>query len=354
MNNYFCVMPFYSVETDFANPNKNIYCCRVAPDANIEEVRNSIRQKQRSPNCTACWGLEDRGLKSERQLHNEMLDHYLNLSIENIEYRALANEFDPIIIKLASSNTCNGQCVTCGPELSSAWAKLKNNRSKYVSINLAQNNFNIDWAKIVSLSFVGGEPFLEKKNFEILEQLISIGNTRCFISIVTNGSISVSEKQLKILEQFQNLNICLSIDGIGPVFEYMRYPLPWDLFLKNLKLFKNLTNMLSVSAMISNLNVYYYSDLVEFLEDQNLPYLCKQIVDPIYFSPSNLPDNIKNIIKEKNQKYSNDIAGFLSIDNSYSNLNFSKLKNEILQQDTVKNISIVDYIPKIAKLIKDS
>lgn len=354
MNDYFCILPFYSVETEFSNPNKNIYCCRLPPNTNIENVRDSIRNKQRSVSCSTCWNLEHQGLKSERQVHNEMLDYYLNSSIENIESRALTNGFDPLKIKLATSNTCNGLCVTCNSNFSSAWASLENNKSKYVSINFDQIDFNIEWSKIVALSFVGGEPFLEKKNFQILERLIELENTKCFISIVTNGSVPITNDQLKILERFQNLNICLSIDGIGSTFEYMRYPLKWDLFLSNFAVFKNLTNILSVSAMISNLNVYYYSDIIDFFKEQNIDYLCKQITDPNYFSPSNLPQNIKGIVQEKNQKYLNDVCGFLNVDNSYSELNFLKLKEEIQRQDRLKNISIMNFIPEIARLIIDN
>jgi hypothetical protein len=104
--------------------------------------------------------------------------------------------------------------------------------------------------------------------------------------------------------------------------------------------------------MISNLNIYYYSDLIDFFNEQNLTYLCKQITEPDHFSPSNLPKHVKDIIKEKNQKYSNDINGFLNIDKS--DINLITLKKEIHRQDLLKTISIVDYMPEIAKLIIDN
>jgi hypothetical protein len=104
--------------------------------------------------------------------------------------------------------------------------------------------------------------------------------------------------------------------------------------------------------MISNLNIYYYSDLIDFFIKQNLKYLCKQITDPDYFAPSNLPKYVKDIIKEKNQKYSDDINGFLNIDDS--NTNLITLKEEIHRQDLLKKISIVEYMPEIAKLIIDN
>mgnify|MGYP003704344847 CR=1 FL=1 len=68
---------------------------------------------------------------------------------------------------------------------------------------------------------------------------------------------------LLIISNFKNLNICVSIDGTGSVFEYLRYPLKWNKLTENLKKFKAITPMVSVSAMISNLNIFF----IEYLHN---------------------------------------------------------------------------------------
>lgn len=348
MNDYYCVLPYFSVETGFSNPNKNIYCCRLDPQINIESVRSSIANHEKSPACNTCWRLESQGMTSERIIHNRTMDFLLDLNLENIKIRSLNNGFDPLQIKLTTSNLCNGTCVTCNSQVSSAWAQLESIGTGYRGTNFEQ--LNINWGRIVSLSFVGGEPLLEKKNFEILQKLVDLGNTNCFISFVTNGSIELNKRQIDVLKQFTKLNICLSIDGTDKSFEYMRFPLKWDRLLHNLSVFKSLNADVSVSCMISNLNIYYYSDMIKFFKSNELNYLCKQIEDPGIFVPGNLLDSTKSTILNHNKDYAKDVEAFLTI-GSYSDELYGQFKNEIKRQDQLKRISIADYMPDVANLL---
>lgn len=350
MNNYFCVLPFYSIENDFSAPDKNIYCCRLPTFTDINEIRLSMANKQRSSKCTSCWKLEDSGLKSERQLHNSTLDYLLDLNLDNIESSSLKNGFNPLVIKLATSNLCNGQCITCNSNLSSSWAALEGKSSQYLGIDLDLLDNKIDWAKIVSISFVGGEPLLEKRNFKILERLIENNNSNCFISIVTNGSIDLNECQTTLLSKFSKLNICLSIDGVEKSFEYLRFPCKWNKLIQNINSFKNLTDNLSVSCMISNLNVYYFKEIMDFFNDYKLGYLCKQINYPTIFAPGNLPPKIKELIRERNKNHVEEMNGFLSM-GQYSESLFEKFKLELKRQDDLKNISICNYLPELSNLL---
>lgn len=345
MNDYFCVLPFFSVELSH-KLNKNIYCCRLSQNTNITEVQKSILNFERSPNCSACWQLEDQGLPSERQIHNSTFDFYSDRDIKQIEQDVRAGNYGPQIIKLATSNLCNGTCITCGSTSSSAWAALENQPIQYEIIDDTHIN-HIDWSKIVQLSFVGGEPLLEKRNFKILQNLIDLNNANCFISLVTNGSLEITKRQLEILSKFTNLNICISIDGTDKVFDYTRYPLQWPTLLKNLQSFKSITSNLSVSCMISNLNIFHYDNIISFFKQQNLSYLCKQIEYPDIYAPGNLPDEFKELVIKNNPNYASEVAGFLSY-GTYSEEEFKKFCTEIDHQDQLKNISIADYLPELA------
>ncbi len=342
MNNYFCVLPFYSLEIDHRT-GKNIYCCRLPADTDIKQVQQSIINQQRSPSCGTCWRLEDRGLPSERQLHNSAFDFYLDRDLEKIEQDAIDNQYRSQIVKLDTSNLCNGMCVTCNSSHSSAWAALENKPIKYNKIATKEID-KINWQDIRQLSFVGGEPLLEKLNFEILNRLLESNNTSCFVSIVTNGSCALSPAQFQLLRKFSNLNICLSIDGVSARFEYMRYPLSWSLLCENLEHFKKITSNISVSAMISNVNVYYYTELIDFFKQNNLNYLCKQVEQPRYFSPGNLPDYFKQQVIDNNPLYGDQVRSFLNM-GAFSDALFKKCCEEIQRQDTLKNIDISDYMP---------
>ena len=227
MNNYFCVLPFYGMEYNISSTNTP--CCLLPTDTNLDELRQTILSGQRHLACQQCWALENQNKISNRQILNQTFDHYADRDINFVEEDCQQGKFNTQIVKLYTSNLCNSTCITCDQGSSTAWATL-NNRSTFKIIDDSKL-VDIDYANIKMLSFVGGEPLFEKKNFQILQELINHKNTSCFISMVTNGSVNLPDKHLDILSQFKNLNFCLSIDGVGPVFEYLRYPLKWDRYV---------------------------------------------------------------------------------------------------------------------------
>jgi hypothetical protein len=341
----FCVLPFYSVEITHENP-KNIYCCRLPQHTDIDVVRDSIRRSERHSSCAACWTLEDLGLDSERLMHNRTFDHYLDRDLSLIKQDALYKGFSPRIIKIATSNICNGTCVTCNSHNSSAWASLE--KKKIIMLRSDVNELaNIDWSQIVQLSFVGGEPLLEKKNFDILQNLLDQGNNDCFISLVTNGSIELSQKQFELLSAFKNLNVCFSIDATDRAFEYIRYPLKWSVLLDNLDKIRRFSKHVSISCMVSNLNLFYLDGTIDFFRREDVPYLCKQILSPDYFMPGNLPGDFKNRFVQQTLNNADEVLPFLHI-GKFSVDSWAKCWQELHRQDSLKQINIEDYLPDFA------
>jgi hypothetical protein len=340
MNDYFCVLPFFSAEhrpSGFITP-----CCLLPKDTNIKQLQTEMLNGQRPVACQKCWTLEDQGKTSDRQLKNSSFDFYTNRDIRFIEKDCRDGDFSHQILKLYTSNLCNSTCVTCSPSFSSAWATLK--KVKTFEIISQDQLDSISYKDLVMLSFVGGEPLFEKKNFDILEYMISIGNTDCYISLVSNGSVQLNQKQQNILKQFKNLNICLSIDGIEKRFEYMRFPLKWDILLENIHFFQSLNIDLFVSYTISNLNIFYYNETIEWFNQQKLRHNHNLVTYPNHFSVNALPEKIKLGLNQE-------LFRQHSIDDDE---NFSRFLTEIQHQDQLKNISIKDYLPEFYELIKES
>ena len=338
MNNYFCVLPFFGHE--YTPPGFTTPCCLLPKDTNIKQLQTEMLARQRPSACQKCWKLEDQGLISNRQIKNSTFDLYKNRDLNYIEDDCRKGKFNSQIIQLYTSNLCNSTCITCGPQASTAWATLK----KVKTFEIIDQTMldSLVYEDVVILTFVGGEPFYENRNFEILQKLVDVGNTDCYISFVTNGSTDISDKQINILKQFKNLNICLSIDGIGPVFEYLRYPLSWDKLLENIKLYRELGIYLSVSYTISNLNVLYYEETVSWFDSENLVYNCNPINYPDYFAPAVLPQSVKD-------QYPQLSAFFTGTSNEEL---LEKFYAEIAAQDELKKIKLEDYLPKVYNLLK--
>jgi sulfatase maturation enzyme AslB (radical SAM superfamily) len=340
MNDYFCVLPFFGAEftpSGFTTP-----CCLLPRNTDIKQLQTEMLAGQRPIVCQKCWSLEDQNKISDRQLKNSAFDFYKNQAIEFIEEDCRKEDYSTQIVKLYTSNLCNSTCVTCGPRASTAWATLKN--IKVLSTINQSIIDSLNYKDFIMVNFVGGEPLKEKKNFDVLLKLIAVGNTACFISMTTNGSVQLSTKQKDILREFKNLNICLSIDGIEKRFEYMRFPLKWDILLENIEFFKENNIQLSVSYTISNLNVMYYQETVDWFNLQGLEHNHILVSDPAYFSPTALPKEVKKLLNNP----------IVSIDNHsiIDDENFIAAWIEIKNQDTLKNIKIKDYLPEFYDLIR--
>ena len=341
MNDYFCVMPFFGAEYDATGFKTS--CCIIKPNnANISKIRQQMLTGQRPAECESCWKLENSGKASDRQLKNSAFDFYADRDILSIEKDCADGKFSEQIIKIYTSNVCNSTCVTCSEKFSSAWASIK-------KLPIQLNKFSADsisdslYQTVKMLSFVGGEPLYEKENWVILEKLIANQNTNCFISIVTNGSAMLTDAQRELLSKFKNLNITVSIDGVGPVFEYIRFPIKWDDLIINLNQFKSITNNISVSYTISNLNALYHEETIKWFNDNKLPYNHNLVCSPNYFNINVLPKSIKN--------QQTNIHHLLREHISNDEKLLDKFKEEIAYQDLLKGISIKNYLPELAKAL---
>lgn len=353
MNDYFCVLPFFGYE--YSANSRGTHCCLLPSNYNIDSIRNSILNKQRSEFCNACWKLEDRGLVSDRTLKNSALDFYWDRDIRYIEEDVVAGKYKTIMVKNSTSNTCNSTCVTCSSGASSAWAPLERKLNQIPiaphSLSEAEVDSNLQYKDLVTLNLVGGEPLYESLNFRILSKLLENDNSDCFIAITTNGSVELSEYQKDLLKQFKNVNFNISIDGVGSVFEYMRYPLKWDTMLSNLDLFRTITDKVSVSYTTSNLNLLYHHQTLEWFKEQKLNYHYNPVINPSHFRPAALPKSVKDSLV-KRYGYTNDLKFFIGKEHTtQDDRDFETMLETIKNQDRVKKISYQDYLPELHELI---
>ena len=291
MNNCFCVLPWYSQELGL----ENTPCCLLPHNHNINQIKQDLLSGVQTAACKKCWDIESTGNKSRRQFENEFLDYKLNRDLDKIQQDCVDSKHQILLYQITTSNLCNQACVSCDSGASTKWAQVEK-RMNIISapqyqFNLDSANINYDSAERISL--LGGEPLFDPKTFEILQNLIDHNNTSCFISLITNGSIHLNAKQINLLTQFTNLNICISIDGVGPVFEYMRWPGKWSNLLENIEQYKSITKNINVSYTISSLNAMYYNQTVNWFQQNNLVYNHNVVSSPIWLSLSQMPIKLK-------------------------------------------------------------
>jgi len=338
MSNSFCVLPFFGAEYTF--DRSKTFCCLLPKDTDYEGVRNTMKNRQAPIECSICYNLEKQGIESSRQIQNRSYSFYSKKNLEQIENEAINGNYSPQIIKIYTSNICNSSCITCYPALSTKWQSIRKIQINKKIIDRSALG-NVDWAQVKMLNFLGGEPLLEEENFAILENLLKVGNSKCFIGFVTNGSISLNKWQIELFKNFEFSNLCVSVDGIGKEFEYLRYPLNWQTVEQNLKVYHSVVKWVGISYTVSNLNILYYNKTTEWFRQNKLNNNHNIVKHPNFFNIENLPVNVKKDLP------------LIQETNSFDSNLFSSCIKEIEIQDKLKGINIKNYLPEVAKIFDD-
>jgi len=343
-NPAFCVMPFYGWQTDIESS-----CCLLPKNHDIEKIRADMLNNQQPAECRMCWKNEDAGIKSDRQIKNETLSLLEDVTIQSLLDDCRQGQYSISMLKVVTNTTCNATCVTCSSSASSSWATMERkngvNPAKSWKMSLGDFPYELDHSRLRVAAFHGGEPFLSSTNFELLEQILDHGNDDCFVSFVTNGSFNLTDQQTQILSKFKKVNFCFSIDGIGSVFEYLRYPLSWNKILDNIKWTQDHGIDVSVSYTLSNINLWYHAQTTAWFRQQEISFLTNSVNYPSHFQSSALPESIKDIIIARDP----DIAKLLGKHTNQDDQNYQQFLAEIQKQDRWKGISIRDYLPEFAE-----
>ena len=209
--------------------------------------------------CQACISQEAAGAQSMRQGY--LITHGKHTVEPSLQYLDINIDY-----------TCNLACVTCGPELSTAWRNelgIKN-----ISIRPKIDQFletqlePLDLSELKEVRLWGGEPLLTDTHKRLLKYITTRTDaSKIKLMYNTNGTRLIDDYTKKLIEKFKFCRISFSIDAIGEQFEYLRYPAKWKEVENNLMWWKhNLPHnaMLSMTVTASILNVLEFNSLFEW------------------------------------------------------------------------------------------
>lgn len=278
------------------------------------EIRKSLDSGKRHDACTLCWQEEDSGRKSKRMRDNERYQWELDVGHLKSPYEGVAK------VELNLGNTCNLSCRTCQPAISSGWYKeyfelYRKNEMTYKEFADSMKKYNLYYADdspfwpdieknlptIKQFDFYGGEPFMSKKMWHLLEVAVDKGYSKD-ISLHYNTNGTHWPKEVDLWKNFKMVNLSFSIDGIGDQFEYMRYPGKWDqakqTIENSIKLKEQNKNMfLSWCITISTTNIFDLAETInhwhEYYKPHRIGLYLNLVHGPDYFNISHLPNELK-------------------------------------------------------------
>lgn len=276
-------------------------------------IRNEFRSGVTPPGCFKCEFFEKNNIVSKRRLSKfklKNLYHHINWEQDRIAGKNL-------FIGGHLGNICNLKCRICNEKFSSQIAneKIKSGMivdSDVVAVNLVERNWKLSnpffWKKLRDLGgrarnfeFLGGEPLLLKENLDFMQYLIDAGiSENCIFEFITNGT--QYPEIFDHADRFQRLTITISIDDLGPRFEFQRKNSHWDTVSQNIMRFirardRSQSMEIGVSITVNIQNVLYLPDLIRWLNSQGVDhYFYNFLSTPEFLSVDQLTPRAKELV----------------------------------------------------------
>lgn len=361
-----------------------------------KNILDALSKGIKHRSCESCWDSERSGVESIRQTMNNAIPDTLQPLPEQ-----------PRIVILKPGNQCNLACSYCNPETtwklyksdyilsdppsklpnSYEWYKekfkyktpetkpsyreyinqFKSQRESFKRSNQLWNDLN-DWSPgIVHYALFGGEPFVMKPLFDLLNNTAEKGDAEHIsLYISTNGTVW-SQKHIDTIMKYESVELGISIDALEKQFEYMRYPAKWEKVLANFEKFIELREKsnsgkvkLKISGTANPYNVFYLDELKDFGKKYDVIVDIHLIQIPEHYDVRILPDKVKESIVDKfkgrsdlqnvsthlqttienAKKHCDDFVYYTKGLDKLRNLNFGKTFPEFHQILTANNIAV--------------
>ena len=322
----------------------------------LEQMKASFLAGAWPAECVRCQREEANGVQSKRQLDVERWQHiFETLTVETL---------GPVSASISVGNVCNLRCRICSSTASSAWRAeepLVGRRvqpiSKYAAEALVLADLKQLASQVYHIDFPGGEPFYTDRETQntLLDTIIQAGRAHeVTLHYTTNGTVWPAVEFWARWKHFKEVDIQVSVDGVGAHFEYQRFPASWDVVYANLKRYQSKLAAepylkLSIAHTLSIFTVFYLPDFLKWCLRERLPKpWVGRLNTPYYLAPGIFPAESKAAVSAKlkytswaDEVYNNDMSAHLP--------EFFE-KTQVLDQN--RQQSFADTFPETYQLLK--
>ena len=305
---FFCSFPFKHIQID--QTEGVMPCCAWQSDkketldtyfssSQITQVQQQLINNQVPTQCRRCYNEETRSGHSFRTLNQtfENIEPQIRNQIQNYPH------FEIESIQILTSNICNLMCLPCvgNSYIRDVELKKLNLIPHTPKLLVYDTNKDLSNFKLLKhISFLGGEPFADKITFQLIDQLIKTGQSKQLrIDLNTNLTLCTEENLLKLRDNFQEVCIKGSIDGVGTINDYLRYPSSWNDIEHAVDLILKLEVPFVVTTTLSNLALLKYDQLINWATQKGINDLfLSKVVRPSALVFDYLPNKLKTQLHE--------------------------------------------------------
>jgi len=290
----------------------------------MANIRNTMEQGQWPMECFRCQRSEK--VKGESIRTNSIVRHKMLHPIKN----------DYLIVGGVLDNVCNSACQSCHSGLSTKIGSLESRDYKRV------DNYEVfkklPQERIIEFDVNGGEPTASKNYKKMLKGLPE--NVK-IVRMNTNGSRIIPELE-EVLKRNIMVIVTMSLDGIGKVHDYTRWPIKWNNYKKTVDAYQDLQKkykllQLDFWTTVSCLNIKILPDIINFAKNKNIPHDWAFLEQPSVLN-----------VRYKN-KFTNKAKHISPTEIAVDRDNSKDLDQFIERQDRLRNIDIKDYFNFLPK-----
>ena len=265
----FCSLPFNAIH--ILNNGAAAPCCVFEPTKKVSineyfsnpellTVKESFIKGVFPPQCKNCEKSEKINNTSFRKLNSLFDSEEQTIKSVGVSYNKIKH------LSVMTSNVCNLKCLPCMGSSYIRMVELERLKIQPAGTVVNLNELTKDAIdeiikldSVETLTLAGGEPFVDKVAIEFIDKLINCGLSKNIrIDINTNLTMITLDSIEKLKNNFKQVYIKGSIDGVNEVNNYLRYPSKWQDIVDAVKLIKSIKNNnldFVVTTAMSNLSL---------------------------------------------------------------------------------------------------
>lgn len=332
--------------------------------SNFVETRRKMLAGEDVADCASCTNQEKVNGHSMRKV---MLDKYKDYHFSDLSVNLKAETMDYLDIRLG--NLCNLKCRMCSPYSSSKWLEdwqklgdlvdpikpsdIERMRSHWWEDEKTWDSLKVSLKNVRQIYMTGGEPILAKMNEHLLKELIDMKRAHeVELLYHTNGTI-YGDHLVRLWSHFKKVTLRISVDGIGGVNNYIRYPSVWDDVLNNIRLYKKAAEHIPleiyISCTVQALNIFQCPEMDAFFKELGIPVLFNMLYQPQFLSISVLPPGValKAFNKISGQETSEQLVRMLPHLNSKYSSQWQRFLDFNAALDSGRNVRLFDVVPEL-------
>jgi sulfatase maturation enzyme AslB (radical SAM superfamily) len=223
-----------------------------------------------------------------------------SIRLNAIKFNKIQTRSDYLTVGGVLDNICNSACQSCNQNLSTKIGSLISR--DYPIVDNSDAFWKLPLDRVVHLDINGGEPSASKNYRNILK---NIPPSVTSVRINTNCSTVIPEIK-ELMDRDIHVTVTVSLDGIGRIHDYVRWPIKWENFERNLNIYKNMgIQALNTWTTVSTLNIGDLKNIFAYITDQGLDHSWALLEQPdvlnVKYSnhftrTADVPDELKSLV----------------------------------------------------------